>query len=107
MPRETIERLRRRIEESPNLDAENRARILELVRDLEEEMGAEAEGEHAERIRSAFDLADAAAHEGMSPERNDDLFHKAVEALEEALRELEITHPKTARVLYAVSRAFY
>ncbi|HUF63395.1 MAG TPA: hypothetical protein VMN36_15070 [Verrucomicrobiales bacterium] len=107
MPWDTLERLRRRIEDSPNLEEENRARILELIRELEAEIEEVAEEEHQERIRSAFDLADAAAHEGAQPERNDDLFHKTLESLEEAVRELEITHPKTAKVLYAVSRAFY
>ncbi len=107
MPRETLERLRRRIEDSPSLEEENRSKILELIRELEAEMEDATEEEHERRIRSAFDLAEAAAHEGTRPERNEDLFHQTIKALEEAVRELEITHPRTAKVLYAVSRAFY
>lgn len=105
MIQETLNRLRSRLEEAPNLDAETRQRTLKLVSQLTQEIQSLPEDQPAstERVHSALDLAATAAQESTQDQQDPGLAGKALGALDEAVLDLEASHPDAARIIGQIS----
>lgn len=105
MIQENLQRLRTRLEQAPDLDAETRQRTLELVEELAKEVAALPADQpaSADRVRSALGLAESAAAESTANSEEPGLTSKAASALDEAVLELEASHPDAARLIGQIS----
>lgn len=91
--RETITRLRQRIETTSSINQEDQNSLLKLIGDLETEAGELEQHPASEQVRKAIDGAD-----GPVNETSDDS-SGPLESLQSAIREVEAAHPQAAEIL--------
>ncbi len=101
----SLQRLRDRIESNASLSGEERETMLGLLADLEKETDSLGDHPDAEKIREAVTLADTATAgeaEASTAEKEDE--ESPLEALQNAILELEASHPKTANMLSRIGQ---
>lgn len=91
--RETLTRLKQRIETNGSLNQDDQQTLLDLIGKLESE--ADELGQHpaSERVRQAIDTADK------SPTEDSDENPGPLAALQNAIQEVEAAHPRAAETL--------
>ena len=91
--RETLTRLRQRIESNDSLNQDDQQTLLGLIGKLESEAGDLEQHPASDRVRQAIDAADSASSEG------DDKNSGPLESLQNAIQEVEAAHPRAAETL--------
>lgn len=91
--RETLTRLRQRIESNDSLNSDDLQTLLGLIGELESEAGELEQHPASEQVRQAIEIADRDPGEG------DDSDPGPLESLQNAIREVEASHPRAADTL--------
>lgn len=99
---ETIERIRDRITGSASLDRGKKDELLNLLGDLEQEVGAPAEtkAEDAENIAGFVHIS---TREAIREAGNPELLEIARQGLSLSIREFETSHPKLVETVNGIS----
>ena len=109
MPRQSITDLRNAIESAPEMTAEHREQMLNLVSSLETEVtgaAAQEDSENAEKLREAIVAAGDVVRKrgaGKEAEEAHDLSERLTE-LEQKAEMVAVEHPVIANVLAAIAR---
>lgn len=103
--KDTLARIRSRIESSKSIGAEARDEILGLLSELESEIEDMSRDDAEEALRSALGLAEVSAHERARSDhdRDSSLKEQTFGALQTAVQELEASHPRMAEVIARIS----
>ncbi|MFK5924391.1 MAG: DUF4404 family protein [Verrucomicrobiota bacterium] len=88
---DTLTRLRQRIENTDSINQDDLGTLLGLVGQLENE-ATELETENTEQVRQAIAATEAACNHSKDDEG-------PIESLQNAIQEIEASHPKTAETL--------
>ena len=98
MLRDTIEKLEARLRDSESLPEARRRELLDLLGQLQEEIGglAESHAEDAERIAG---LASQSAHEATQEPRNEGALRQAITSLNESVEGFEASHPRLVQAV--------
>jgi len=88
--RDTLTRLRQRIENNNSLNQEDQQTLLGLIGDLESDASELEQHPASEQVRQAIDTADG-------DDGDDDA--GPLKSLQNAIREVEASHPRTAETL--------
>lgn len=91
--RDTLTRLRQRIESNDSLNQDDQQTLLGLIGELESEAGDLEQHPASERVRQAIDAADSASSE------DDDESPGPLESLQNVIQEVEAAHPRAAETL--------
>jgi len=87
-----IQAIQSTIESARNIPDDRKAELLQLVSELELEVGGLAETHH-EEASSITHFADASAHEAARSEKNPQLADTALQGLRLSIQGLEESHP--------------
>jgi len=93
--RETLTRLRQRIENSDSLDQNDQHTLLGLIGELETEASELEQHPASEKIRQAIGAAESVGKEV----EDDDEGTGLVESLQDTIQGIEASHPRTAETL--------
>ena len=96
---DTLRSLEQRIQSAETLDVDSRAQLQELVLKLRAEVDHLENEEQAESILAN---ADSGAREALRQERDEDLFHHALEGMEKSVRGFSASHPDLAGVVNGI-----
>lgn len=111
MPRKSIADLRKAIEEAPEMTAEHRQQMLELVDSLEKEVTTAVElpeearqSDGAEKLRGAIAVVEDVVRRRSEGEEPDHDLGERLSELEARVEMVALEHPVIANVLAAISR---
>lgn len=93
--RETLTRLRQRIESNDSLNQDDQQTLLDLIGELESEAGDLEQHPASERVRKAIEAAGAADKETV----DDDDDVGLLETFQHSIQEIEAAHPRAAETL--------
>lgn len=91
--RETLTRLRQRIETNDSLTQDDQRTLLELITELEGESDELEQHPASEQVRQAIEAADSDQSD------DDDDTPGPLQALQNAIQEVEASHPRAAETL--------
>jgi hypothetical protein len=91
--RDTLKRLRQRIENNDALNQDDQQTLLGLIGELESDADELQQHPACERVLQAIDAADSA------PSEDSDDDSGPLESLQNAIREVEASHPRVAETL--------
>lgn len=105
MIKDTINRIRNRIENSASISEGAKDELVELIEKLESEIGEMPEDAPGEGLRSALGLTELSAHESSRSDhdRESTLKEQTFGALRTSIQELEAAHPRLAETLARIS----
>ena len=98
MSKDTLERIRQRIDSSPNLKVDERSELLGLLVELDDEIGAIPE-HLQEEARSVAGYTELAAHEALRLRQSAELQQLTIHALEHSVEDFYQEHPQLARII--------
>jgi len=96
MIEETLQKLENRLDQSKNLNEENRRDLQEMVRELRLQIDELDDDDQAESI-AAF--TENSAREALREQQDQDLLDIALDGLKKSTREFEASHPTLTSVV--------
>jgi uncharacterized protein DUF4404 len=93
MSLDSLTRLETKIQEAPDLNAQHKTELLNLLANLKDEL-AGLSTTHEEHAHSITSFTDISAHEATRQTKNQQLLGIAIEGLSTSVEELEASHPE-------------
>jgi uncharacterized protein (DUF1800 family) len=98
MIQDRIDKIEATLRSSPNLAAETRDELLQLIQDLKAEVAPLAKS-HSDELQSIAGFADASVHEATRSELKPALFETALKGLSTSVQDFEASHPRLVQVV--------
>lgn len=98
MIQDRIEKIETTLRNSPNLAAETRDELLQLIDDLKAEVTPLVQS-HCDDVQSIARFADASVHEATRSEQKPALFEAALKGLSRSVQGFEASHPKLVQAV--------
>lgn len=102
MLKDTIEKIRERIEATPSLTAERKEELSSLVSKLETEI-KELSKTHGEQAESIADFASLSAREATRQEPNPEVLEHSLGGLSASVEGFEKSHPRLVQIVNSIS----
>src|SRR5215207_2450122 len=98
MIQDRIDKIEATLRKSPNLAAETRAELLQLLEELKAEIEPLAKS-HKDDVQSIAHFADASVHEATRSEQKPALIEVALKGLSTSVHGFEASHPRLVQVV--------
>jgi hypothetical protein len=102
MLKDTIEKIRERIEATPSLSGERKDELTALISTLESEVG-ELSKTHGEAAESIADFANISTREATRPKPNPEVLEHSLGGLSASVEGFEKSHPRLVQIVNNIS----
>jgi hypothetical protein len=104
MIQETLSQIKKKIENTESVKAENKKELLDLLAVLQSEIEQLSSADQ-DRAESILGFAQTSTHESTRTERNPYLQKTSLEALQASVHGFEESHPKLVEIVNSISTA--
>jgi uncharacterized protein DUF4404 len=104
MIQETLLQIKKKIEKTESVKAENKKELLDLLAILQSEIEQLSKTDQ-DRAESIIGFASTSTHEAVRKERNPDLQKASLEGFQASVHGFEGSHPKLVEIVNAISNA--